>query len=404
MALLLAEDTEVQFTLGGGRDVEIAVTEDGALALEPALLGFGQELGAIRVVAGPDIGHGAVGELEAELHGLLDLGEELRLGLRQFLGRDRDRICIGRHAARVDRVDTHVQERAAAGELLLDAPSFAAKRETVGGLDLHERSELLGLGQTDEFLMIRIEVEAIADGEALAGLLARSDHRVALGGRNGHRLLADDMLAGAEGIDDVLTVNPRGRHHIDDVDRLVRRDLVPLVVRIDIGFVEAVELRELHALLTRAGDGGHQLHVLGLQQRRRQLAVRIIPQAAERETEGLAAGLRRSQGGSKGITGGQAAEGTEESTTSRAHRGARVYIPMVGAGKPDGVPWPPVTSRRRRRTPSGRTPSWHRPRPRKPFRAHGRRRERWSNRAGCRYLRGDDGSPRCCRKSRPSRR
>ena len=34
MALLLTEDAEVQFTLGGGGDVEIAVTEDGTLALE----------------------------------------------------------------------------------------------------------------------------------------------------------------------------------------------------------------------------------------------------------------------------------------------------------------------------------------------------------------------------------
>ena len=82
MALLLTEDTEVQPTLGGGRDVEVAVTEDGALALEPALLGFGQELGAVGIVAGPDIGHGAIGELKAELHGLLDLLEEIRLGLR----------------------------------------------------------------------------------------------------------------------------------------------------------------------------------------------------------------------------------------------------------------------------------------------------------------------------------
>ena len=102
MALLLTEDTKVQLTLGGSRDVEVTIAEDGLLALKPALLGFGVELGTVGVVARPDIGHGAIGELEAELHGLLDLGEELRLGLRQLLGGDRDRIGVGRHATGVD--------------------------------------------------------------------------------------------------------------------------------------------------------------------------------------------------------------------------------------------------------------------------------------------------------------
>ena len=82
-----------------------------------------------------------------------------------------------------------------------------------------------------------------------------------------------------------------------------------------------MELRELYALLARTRDHRHELHVLGLEQRRRELAVGIITQATEREAERLAAGLRRAQRRSEGITGGQAAKGTEEGTTSRAHRG-----------------------------------------------------------------------------------
>ena len=88
-----------------------------------------------------------------------------------------------------------------------------------------------------------------------------------------------------------------------------------------------MELRQLHALLACTRDHRHQLHVLGLQQGRRELAVRVAAQAAERETEGLAAGLRRAQRRSEGITRGEAAEGTEESTTSRAHRGESFSTP-----------------------------------------------------------------------------
>ena len=125
--------------------------------------------------------------------------------------------------------------------------------------------------------MIRIEVEAIADRETLAGLLARGDHGVAFGGRSGHRLLADDVLAGPEGGDDVLRVDAGGRDDVDDIDGLVGGDLVPLVVGVDVRFVETMELRELHALLARTGDRRDELDVLCLQQRGRELAVRITP-------------------------------------------------------------------------------------------------------------------------------
>jgi len=50
------------------------------------------------------------------------------------------------------------------------------------------------------------------------------------------------------------------------------------------------------ALLTlgaRTGDRGHELHVLGLEQRGRQLAVGVATEAAQGEPERLAARLRR---------------------------------------------------------------------------------------------------------------
>ena len=230
MTLLLAEDTEVQFPLGRGGDVKATVAEHRALTLEPALGSFGEYLRPIGIIARPDVGDGTIGKLESELEGLFDLDKEFRLGLRQFLGGNGDRIGVGRHADPLDGIDAHVRQRSAASELLLDAPRLATECVAVGALNLHERTKLLGLGQADELLVIRIEVKTIADGEALAGLLARSDHRVALGGRNGHRLLADDMLTGAESREDVLGVDAGRRDHIDDIDRLIGSDLVPLFV------------------------------------------------------------------------------------------------------------------------------------------------------------------------------
>ena len=168
-----------------------------------------------------------------------------------------------------------------------------AERETVGARHLHERAELLGLGQTDELLVIRIEVQAVADRETLTGLLARRDHRITVGDRGRHRLLADDVLAGAEGVDDVLRVDAGRRDDVDDIDILIGGDLVPLVVGINVSRIEAMELRQLLTLRTGTRDRRDQFHVLGLQQGRRELAVRVAAQAAERETERLAAGFRR---------------------------------------------------------------------------------------------------------------
>ena len=275
MALLLTEDPEVQFPLGGRADVEAAVTEDGTFPLEPALRRLGVELRAIGVIPGPDVGRGAVGELQPELQRLFDFLEEVRLGLRQLLGGHRDRIGVGGHAGGLDGIDAHVQERAAAGELLLDAPGMLAEREPVGGGDLQERAELLRLREADEFLVVRVVMQAIAEGEALAGLLTRGDHGVAVSDGGRHRLLADDVLAGAEGGDDVLGVDAGRRDHVDHIDRLVRGDLVPLVIRIDVGVSEAVQLGELLPLGARAGDRGDELHVLGLKQRGRELTVGV---------------------------------------------------------------------------------------------------------------------------------
>ena len=162
-------------------------------------------------------------------------------------------------------------------------------------------------------------MQAVADRQALAGLLAGGDHGIAFGDGGRHRLLADDVLAGTEGGDDVLGMDAGRRDHVDHVDRLVRGDLLPLVVRVDVGVGEAVELGELLTLGARAGDRGHELHVLGLEQRGRQLAVRVTTQTAQGEPERLAAGFGRAQGGGEGIAGGEAAEGGEERTTGGAH-------------------------------------------------------------------------------------
>ena len=109
--------------------------------------------------------------------------------------------------------------------------------------------------------MIRIEMEAVADGEALTGLLACGDHDIALGGRNSHRLLADDVLARAECGDDVLGMDTGRRDHVNDIDVLIRGDFVPFIVAVDGSLSETMGVRQLLALGTSACDGRDQLHV-----------------------------------------------------------------------------------------------------------------------------------------------
>ena len=75
VALLLPEDTEVQFALGRGRDVQAAVAEHRSLALEPALGALSIKLRPIGIIARPDVSHGAIGELEAKLQSLFNLDE-----------------------------------------------------------------------------------------------------------------------------------------------------------------------------------------------------------------------------------------------------------------------------------------------------------------------------------------
>ena len=164
--------------------------------------------------------------------------------------------------------------------------------------------------------MVGIVVEAVADGQVLAGLLTRGDHRLALRDRRGHGLLTDDVLTSAEGIDDVLGVDAGRRHHVDDVDVLVRGDFVPLVVAVDVFDRETMRLRQLLALGARAGDGADQTNVRRLEQSRGQFAIGITTQAAEGQAEFAALRLvSRKQARCKSESGGRGGEGAEELTT-----------------------------------------------------------------------------------------
>ena len=83
----------------------------------------------------------------------------------------------------------------------------------------------------------------------------------------------------------MLRVQPRRRHHIDEVDLGVVREPVHRGVIVDVLFGKAVVRRPFLALGPRAGDHAGQTYKLGLFQSRPELFIRVVPKTDEREPE-----------------------------------------------------------------------------------------------------------------------
>ena len=93
------------------------------------------------------------------------------------------------------------------------------------------------------------------------------------------------MLSRLGGGNAVLGVKTVRRHHVDDVDVGVARDLLHRVVAEDVLLGKAVFVRPLHPLVPAARDDSGELAVLGLEQRRRQAAGGVAAEADERDAE-----------------------------------------------------------------------------------------------------------------------
>src|SRR6185503_6656926 len=154
------------------------------------------------------------------------------------------------------------------------------------------------------FEVVGLELQAVADAELHAGLLAGIDHLLAALDGDLERLLAVHMLARGRGGQRVLHVQRIRRHHVDDVDVLVLGHLVHRVVGVHIARGNVVLLLPLGGLRRRARDDAGEAAIAGLEQRRRDLVRREAPEAAQRHAElargRLTVGRRKQREGGEG--------------------------------------------------------------------------------------------------------
>ncbi len=206
------------------------------------------------------------GIFEGEVQGLFHLGEAAAgvvAGGRD--GGEGDWFFAGEPADFVHGVDADVHERAAAAILTGEAPLVGGGVESktaLEGLDLADGArvdEALG------FDVGGLVVDAVGDHELDIGFAAGVDHGAALGGGDGHGLLAEDVLAGLRGADGVLAMHAVGQTDVYGVDVFVVADAVEGFVGVDGGFGDAVHFGVVLALgIGMAGDEGGDFGGLGI--------------------------------------------------------------------------------------------------------------------------------------------
>ena len=158
----------------------------------------------------------------------VDLGQRLDAAVDRHR-HDFDGLGAEQIARGVDAVDADVVERAAAeGLLRADVTAPHGHRE--------RRVEVLRLAdpalphEVDHPQVDLLEVQAVGDHQLDAVLGAGGDHPLALGGGHRHRLLAQDVDAGARGANRILRVLRVGQRDVDRVDVLEAGLVVVVVV------------------------------------------------------------------------------------------------------------------------------------------------------------------------------
>ena len=175
--------------------------------------------------------------------------------LGQLARGDRDRGgAAGRHARRLHAIDAEVHQRSTSGQLSLGPPLGLLHHERESTAQARERPPLLTPREPLQLIIMRLELQPVADRQLHVVRAAGADHRIALGHAHGHRLLADDVLARAGDRDHVRRMEGVGGGDIDDVDVGITRELGNLLVVVDVPRGETVLLREGRALVGRARD------------------------------------------------------------------------------------------------------------------------------------------------------
>ena len=129
------------------------------------------------------------------------------------------RLFAGEIAAGVERVDAHVEQRAAAGQFLVRAATRSGRDvEAEGALDGLHLAERAVANQLDGAQVGGLVVAAVGDHQLHVGGLAGGDHGFGIGDGGRHGLFAEHVLAGLGGANGVLGVHGVGQRHVDGVD------------------------------------------------------------------------------------------------------------------------------------------------------------------------------------------
>ncbi len=107
---------------------------------------------------------------------------------------------------------------------------------------------------TDCFLVIGLILAAVGDHQLAVGRARGVNHLLAFGGRVGHGLFGEHMLAGLESADGVLSVHAVGQHDIDDVHLGIVFDGIVILVVVDILRAHAISQSQLVGFIRVAAD------------------------------------------------------------------------------------------------------------------------------------------------------
>ena len=122
-------------------------------------------------------------------------------------------------------------------------------------------------------------MEAIPDRQYHVVLLRRREHGVGFRHRARHRFFADHVFTGIGSANRKMRVQTVRHHDVNDIDIGILRDLVEVVVVVDVLVLDPVFVLPHRNLFRAAGDNASQLGDLSLLQRRREMVGRVIPEA-----------------------------------------------------------------------------------------------------------------------------
>ena len=280
----------------------LALIREGVLEIDRAALGLDlQRAGLVRAVAGRAERQRAGGEAQGEGYRLLDLAVE-RVVRRMDLRLDRDRLLAHQRPHAVEAVESDIRQRSPAGQRLLQAPLLGqAHGLGVGRLDQPDLAVLGAAHQPHDLAVVGLVLAAIGDHQLHLRGRAGLDHRPRLPRGDRHRLLAQDVLAGARRGDHLVAVE---RVRGDDVDRLhlrVAGERVPAVVAVDRLRLDAVLRRHRLGLVGRARHQRDGLGLAALAEGRKDLLQRQPAEAHDREADPLGRRQRRRRGRGRAV-------------------------------------------------------------------------------------------------------